>query len=147
MRKGFQDTTLTDCDLGKEEEFRPLKGELKHDLQLEIKRYRPNWFTCFELNKPILKIGLQKSLMFERAATFEARTTSTNCSRITAADQFRKRNRPIVSCACPFNGGDLFASLTGLASGKAFSFHWRLERRGEAEEWNEECFVGNKASF
>ena len=34
VRKGFQDTTLTDCDLGKEEEFRPLKGELKHDLQL-----------------------------------------------------------------------------------------------------------------
>ena len=28
----------------------------------EKKRYRPNWFTCFELNKSILKIGLQKSL-------------------------------------------------------------------------------------
>ena len=38
VRKGFQDTTLTDCDLGKEEEFRPLKGELKHDLQLSSKK-------------------------------------------------------------------------------------------------------------
>ena len=34
VRKDFQDTTLTDCGLGKEERGSPSGGELKHDLQL-----------------------------------------------------------------------------------------------------------------
>ena len=76
----------------------------------------------------------------------EARTTSTNCSRITAADQFRKWDRPIVSCACPLMAATCSLRSQVLHQEKLFLFtdDWNEQR---SCEWNEECFVGNKASF